>query len=534
MRLAERHSELVRFVLATATLSLILPRLRPALVDGDGLYHASRAIYQGYLGGIDPKHPLAAMLLRVVAVPIGRLAPKSWMIPALSWVSHLSAIGVFLVLGLVIYPMYIRRRAGAFWAALGAVISYGVLSRAVTIEVYAPALFLAVAAVAWTLRADAQGPGFAAVSALLWGLAVGLHLANVLLAPFLLITIARRALAGRRSRPLIEFASIAALGALVATTLALVGRGASLWPPDVTQIIPRPDPQPTGTFAGRLARMAYGMSRSVAYLPDFVNLSRNHALAYGVGGIAIIGLLTQFAMASGQWRALNGTRQEWFALSVLVLPWLLVGLSYYPSDPERWMFLIPVLWLGIGRILDAPPAAELGVLAAMESRYALSILVLSLGAYNIGVGIVPETQRSRRLTGLQSLLALTTPADLVVSAYGIRGEVYEYVLGKKPSYRNLTLAALVARHPDAPALLQDDLRRELDQALGSGTRVFVFDLINEDYLNQSRHPWAHFPEHYSSDVFLTVLGAFPRRAVVPPTPATVGTYQLLARSPETP
>ena len=67
--------------------------------------------------------------------------------------------------------------------ALGVMASYGVLSRASAIEVYAPALFLDVALVEYCLRSQLTRDRDAVAASLLLVLAVGLHVTNLLIIP---------------------------------------------------------------------------------------------------------------------------------------------------------------------------------------------------------------------------------------------------------------------------------------------------------------------------------------------------------------
>ena len=70
--------------------------------------------------------------------------------------------------------------------------------------------------------------------------------------------------------------------------LMLLGQGARIWPPDISAIAPKPEPQPSGSLLGRLARVLYGMSRTIAFLPDFVNLRGAHATMYVVVAMLVI------------------------------------------------------------------------------------------------------------------------------------------------------------------------------------------------------------------------------------------------------
>jgi hypothetical protein len=61
-------------ILATSlSIFAVTLMLEPVMVDGDGLGHSSRAIYESFLSGMDPKHPLAAAFFRCFYLPLEAL-----------------------------------------------------------------------------------------------------------------------------------------------------------------------------------------------------------------------------------------------------------------------------------------------------------------------------------------------------------------------------------------------------------------------------------------------------------------------------
>src|SRR5688572_30665010 len=130
--------------------------------DGDGLGHASRALHLGFLEGMDPKHPLYAPFLRCLYKVLAVFSFQKHAIEAFQFASHLAGVGTFLVLARGTYPLFISKHLIASVSALGTVLSYGLLSRSVTIETYVPAVFMNVALVAWCLRTDVKRPWAAA------------------------------------------------------------------------------------------------------------------------------------------------------------------------------------------------------------------------------------------------------------------------------------------------------------------------------------------------------------------------------------
>jgi hypothetical protein len=495
------------------------------MVDGDGLAHASRAIYQGFLSGMEPKHPLEAALLRCVYLPLDAAGFRDQTFSGFLAVSHLAAIGIFWLLARRVYPIFLQDRFVSYWCALAVVLSYGLLSRGVTIEVYAPALFLDVLLMAYCLHANFRRASSAALAGLLFVLATGLHVTNALLGPFILAVIGRRAGRERALCAIVAFAaaSVLALGAM--GLLLLLGHGARLWPPDLSAITPKPDPQPSGSVLGRLARFFYGMSRAIAFLPDFVDLHRAHTTVYVILGVLVILLVMRLARPGSR-------RQRLFeppfpaALALLVVPFVVVGFAYYPSDPERWLFLLPVIWLVLGRVWDLYQPVGGEFLTRSRSKSLLAALVMLLGLYNSVFGVLPEARANRDLEGMRRLIQYAAPADLVISPSGVTGAVYEFYLGSPPYFENFKLLSLARTYPGDPTRAQIELRDATADALRRGRRVWVYDLLGEGRVKHQGFPWSYLPESYGPETFLSVLEAFPAEVVVPPSRASVGLYRL--------
>ena len=513
------------FSRSRSSFSSLLFALRPLMVDGDGLAHATRAIYSGFLEGMLPQHALAASLFRCVYLPLEWIGLRRYSIVAIAAISHLSAVGVFLLLAMSIYPRFIADRRVSLLCALGAVLSFGVISRSATIEVYAPALFLAVALVAYGLRADFTRPLAAAGAGLLFVLAVGVHVANVLLGPFLLALLLWRAGRARAASAAAWAAAAFVLGMAGIAAMMLVGRGASLWPPDLEAIRPRGDFQPAMSLAGRASRMAYGAARTVAYLPPVRELEIRFAVLYG---FAMAAAAMTFAYVARHRRPSKdmGRRGLYAMLAMLAAPFIGMAAYYYPSDPERWLFLMPLLWLVVGLAWDGYAPAPHAWLSLGRSRALLAAIVLFLGAYNAIAGLLPNALRSRELAGFQGLARLTTPDDLVISPAGIKGQVLEFYLGKPFEFENLTLTSLVDRHRDDHAGLQSDLRSRIEDALRRGRPTFVHNVIGEGHVKNEGYPWSHFEYGHGPESLMEVLKEFDAEVVIPPGRDRTGTYRL--------
>src|SRR5262249_24977511 len=154
-------------------------------------------------------------------------------------VDHLCGVGIFLLLACSIFPRFIKNWAVCVLSSLAAVLSFGVLSRAYTIEVYAPALLLDVALVAFCLRSDFTRIRDPVIASLLFVLAIGFHLTNLLGGPFALALVISRTPRNRIVTTLwcgaLTFWS--GIGAMV--VMLWFGLGGAHWPPDLSLIMPR-------------------------------------------------------------------------------------------------------------------------------------------------------------------------------------------------------------------------------------------------------------------------------------------------------
>ena len=109
----------------------------------------------------------------------------------------------------------------------------------------------------------------------------------------------------------------------------------------------------------------------------------------------------------------------------LVAPFAAIGVYYFPSDPERWLFLLPVVWLLIGLVWDRYLPSSRSLLTPSRSVALLLVLVGTIGCYNTFAKILPEAKHDRDLSGLQQLDAVASDQDLVISPSGITARVDE-------------------------------------------------------------------------------------------------------------
>ena len=520
------------FSILAASLSIfaVTLMLEPVMVDGDGLGHSSRAIYESFLSGMDPRHPLAAAFFRCFYLPLEALGLRRSAIQAFSLVDHACGVGIFLFLACSVFPRFIRSWQICLLSSLGVVLSYGVLSRASTIEVYAPAMLLDIALVAHCLRTDFARVWAPTITAILYVLAIGLHVTNVLMGPVVLAIVICRTPRGRIVVNLIWATFIFSLGISVILGLLWLGPGGARWPPDLAAILPRSEHHPQMSILGRLVRAVYGFLRTLAYLPYHRDLGPRGA---GLCTAFLAGFATLFlvVVARGPSQRFRESRPLIMHLLLLALPFALVGLYYYPSDPERWIFLMPVVWLVIGIAWDQYTPTPGQWLSRDTSQLLLALIVLGLGGYNAIAGLLPDARVSRDLAGLKELFRLTTADDLVISPSSVRSRIHEFYVTQLADFENIDLVSLTRRHSSHREEMEKDLTDRITDALRDGRRVLVFDLIAEGHEKQRGYPWAFMENDYGPDTFLEVIARFDQEVLIQPSREQPGLFLLHTKNP---
>ncbi|MDQ6732625.1 MAG: hypothetical protein M3Z35_00700, partial [Nitrospirota bacterium] len=398
------------------------------------------------------------------------------------------------------------------------------LSRGSTIEAYAPALCADVGLLAFILKSTARPAAFGMIAGVLFLIALGFHITNVLIAPLVVALLVYRVGRDRAVLTVLVFGATVSIGLLFFVIGLLAARGLSFWPPDLLAVSPKGDPQPPMSIMIRLERALYGMVRTVGYLPPVRELTPTFGGAY-IAAFATVGL----ALFNLAWRGQLLRRRSHIPLLRLLaigsLPFILVGIYYFPSDPERWLFLLPIGWLVIGLIIDNGPQAcrQTRVRAPLIG---LTVLVGCIAAYN-AYQLFPQTRVNRDLSGLQELASRVSTGDLVISPGGINSRIYEFFLASYPPFRNLTIAELVTRYGSDRHKLEEELQRQIHETLAHGHRVYVHRLINEGHRKGENYPWAHLVQFdYGPDTFIAMLRQFNLNPAIPPTVNRAGTFEL--------
>jgi hypothetical protein len=392
-------------VLALLAFTILYLALAPAVVNGDGLGYlraaVSGGVYPGHLGYL----PLLRLLPGVTPIDI------VWPARILSIVSGVGALAFLAAAA--------RRLELRAWlpAAVGMGCSYGVMVSASDVESYAPALLSVCGCLYFVTRR------WEAAAALAASLAALIHVENVLLAAPLLFALRRRAWAG-----------------LPAVTIGLACLVARVTPLGAGHGFHYPLHPWTPLVA------IYGAAKALVYSPYTYEASWAQVLGcFAVGALALIWLLR---LAWGKTPLGRKATLAW------VLAYGAVGVAFFPSDHERWIFLLPVLWLSVA-------AASPGRVTAM----AMALLVVNLVLW------APRARDDRWRKKAEAATAHLQTGDLVVSP----GHGWDEYIGfwSGPEVRRFPLVYF------AGELGVEEMRARLAREIAAAPRVVLLRMSDD-------------------------------------------------------
>jgi hypothetical protein len=426
----------------------------PATVNGDGLGYLraapAGALAPGHLGYL----PLLRALARLVgaSTPLGLLAPAR----ALSLASAgLAAASLHDVARRVLPPHAGR---AALLAALGMAASFGALQAGSDVETYGPALAAVCLAVDCAVRRRHGGGAiWLAACAAAVALAALLHVENVVFAPAAALAAcgAGRADPLRRARPADAIVVLLGGGALVLACYlgAFLGRG--------------------DDAAGAL-RFLLGAGHGFSYpLHPWTPLAALHGVAKTLveapyllhGGWlrsvaqTAVGLAGAAALAGLAARPARPPALGRPVALAWALPYTLVGVCYFGSDNERWVFLLPLAWL----------AAAAGASTSPRALRRAAALVGALFAANLVLGVPAARDPSIRQRADRAA-ALVRDGDLVLSP----GHSWdEYIGFYRPVAVEAYPMAYYCGQLGGAAPMRERLALEVAAARRRGARVFI-------------------------------------------------------------
>jgi hypothetical protein len=377
---------------ALVVLAFVLYRgSAPAVVNLDGL---------GYLKLL-PHNFAAGHLLYM---PLLRAATAAFHGQGLEAGHWLSATAGALSVGLAfLCARCLVGRSAAVLAAAGLAVSYGAWVQGADVEVYAVALaaLLALFAVALAYRAS-PGAGVALAIGVALGVAVLTHLTHVLATPFVVVWIARHA---RGRRAALAHAALActvggALSIAAYAWAALHVRGVGVGGALRWIATARHGFSYSGGPLDRLADAVYGLARSLVWSPYLYESDAQRLLGQFLLGLGATALLVGVIVARrGALPPLPRT-----PLAVWIGAYAAMALGFFGADHERWLFVLPPLWLLASAAISTLARPSLVAAAA----------VALLAAANAATAIGPATRERWDRTRAEDAAAVMSDGDLVI------------------------------------------------------------------------------------------------------------------------
>ena len=420
----------------------LLYLLAPAEVNGDGVGYLKRVSD----GGLAPGHLAYLPLARGIAA----LWPHDTLLELVAPLRLLSlacALGSLVLLHDAARRFRCDRRAATVAVALFG-LSHAFIRSAVQIETYAPATLAAVA-VLWSLvrHRDAEGSArhlWALLAGLLVAAATLMHLTLILLTVPLLVVLPRR---GGLASPAVALAATGlALAGALAATLAHedLGSPAAAWAWLGSSDHGIPDPH--GWSAPLVA--AWGAARALVHVPYPHQAS---PLLYVP--LTVVAVLTWILLVVLARRARAAV--DWLLLLSWSVPLVLFAVVFFPSDTERWIFVLPVV--------------ALVLFPSWDSRATPGLLVL-MALVNLGLAQLPAALDRAPLDRARAAERVARGGALVVSP----GHGWAELVGlgsTDPPGRFPLIYHVGARGGLEPAV--GEMHARIAHTLRSGAPVFV-------------------------------------------------------------
>ena len=186
-----------------------------------------------------------------------------------------------------------------------------------------------------------------------------------------------------------------------------------------------------------------------------------------------------------------------------IVPFALMGIYYFPSDTERWVIILPAVWLLIGLAVAAAPANKFS-----RDISVLAVAVILLALVN-GIGAIIPARNIRQnalYTVVQSIDRSIGEHDLVI----IAGRAWncDLYLDYFHNQRNhFSLAAATMYTPIDMAALMQSLNDQISQAEKRGAALWLYGDLRS--AGQEEQVWQRATHiNISREDFLTALGGF--------------------------
>jgi hypothetical protein len=453
--LTEERQDLRPIALALLALVLYLVT-SPGTLNADGLGYL-KLLPHNFAAG----HLLYMPLLRFATTHLGGDGLRiGRLLDAI-----LGATGVLLTYGIArrAAPLRSDRTFVATVAACGTALSYGYWIESCDVEAYALATVALLALVRVALPYPAQ-PGVA--RALLIGLCLAgcvlTHLSHVLASFFVVAVCVRDA---RGTRHGIVAAVIAlvvggtlSLGAYAYAAFVVRGHhleGAVRWVGSAQHGFS----EQSGPYA--IGAAIYGLCRTFIWSPYLYEADAPRLIGQLLLGLALLVVFSVAIFARRSAVAALPLR----SFAILAAPYVLLAILFFGADPERWIFILPLLWIVVAVALDA----------STRGRQIAVVAIVTMGALNFALAIWPAHKDTWVRHQAELAASALHDGDLLIFPGHSWDEYVSFYGGR--AVEPFPLAYYAAR--DGHPRMWERLDREVDAARARGHQVFAVRLFDE-------------------------------------------------------
>jgi hypothetical protein len=352
-------------------------------------------------------------------------------------------------------------------SAAGLAVSYGYWIECADVEAYAAATVALLSTVRLSLAYRARPTAFRALATgALLGVSVLCHLSHVLLAPFVAATLYWHApsKATRLYHPALALAvgGALSLGAYAYAALMVRGHdlhGALAWIATAQHGFR----QPGGAY--RLTDAIYGLAKSLVWSPYLYESDAQVLIGQFVLGL--LPLTGAMALLIVRRRALPPPIiRDWREGVWWVAPYALLGMLFFGNDSERWIFVLPALWLA---------AATTIAFQAGRMRLALGVIAY-LFVLNLSTAMWPAHKDAGgvRARAVEAGQRLSDGDLLIFPGHGWDEYVSFYAHAKVEPF---PLSYYAAR--DGAGAAWARLDRDLEKARARGGRTVALRFFDE-------------------------------------------------------
>ncbi|HVC98292.1 MAG TPA: hypothetical protein VND64_31775 [Pirellulales bacterium] len=457
--------------------------LPAATLNSDGLKYWKLVHDRAWAPKFLPGHllycPLQTLLVKGGDALLPHVSAVWWM----RLVSQVSAAGSVCLVARTAKQMGLSIH-GQVLSASGVACSYGVWSQAIDIETYAITL-LCVAASMHAMASYSQRATLAKAAAmgLLNSLGALFHLATITLvaASVVLIVLANRFDYKRATRHVGAYLGVTL--ACFVIPVAAIGFGVLRLRSfgEVVAWLGSSDHGYRVAFGtGSLLRALYGIARNFLFL-EFFWAAPRWLIALKGACLLLAGAWFLWQVRRGPGRLTPATRDVLSSLLGFALLQALLGIYYFGSDSERWVFLTPWFCLLIASHSSIWPGRKKAIVV---------VAVTIVGAVNFGQAIWPSATDHLTEERLQALAPLVTNRTLVISPGDDWLAWYAFYLPSATPPEFLTLSELAVRHEHHPEELFTELEQRIGEARHDGRKILLIRVLDAKE-NVKSSPWQY-------------------------------------------